>query len=150
MITAAAQHTEGLLPPLKNVLLLLYFDEAHTLLEPMMKWDSSSKRLAYHAVCKALSSITKQDAFVVYLSTDPRLSDCSPFGGEILSPYFFQHSNRKVGPQRLQAPFVELPFDLFAYVVEDEVKLADVAQLGHLAQFGRPLYVTSSPTECVL
>ena len=120
---------------------MVYFDESHDLLDkrtlaPKTPDPENEQCSAYQLLCKAFGACTKQDLFVVYLSTNSNLSQYSPYHEKMWS-YRSRSGDNK--PDDMQAPIVELPFDTFAMVKEDDVKLEEVSEPGHMVQFGRPL-----------
>jgi len=126
---------------LKLVRLLIYFDESHELLhrETIELFPDGgdvelAKRSVYQVLCRAIENFTKFDIFAVYLSTNSSLSGYSPHNKISWSA----RSGEDAGDQ-LQAPFVELPFDIWAQVREDTLRLDDVAKAEHMVKFGRPL-----------
>jgi len=115
----------------KPVRLLLSLDESRDLLDTRTH-DLETKNeqpSAYQLLCKAFGACINQDLFVVYLSTNLSLSQYSPY----------RSSAGVLRPDDMQAPIVELPFDTFAIVKEDDVKLEQVSEPAFMVQFGRPL-----------
>lgn len=115
------------------VRLMLSFDECRDLFDtctfaPETPDPGNEQRSAFQILCSAFGVCTSQDLFVVYLSTDLGLVPYSP---------------GHLDPENLQAPIVELPFDIFATVEEDNVKLEQVSEPGYMVQFGRPLSVNA-------
>jgi hypothetical protein len=119
---------------------MLSFDECRDLfhtstLAPETPVPGNERRSAFQLLAIAIGVCASQDLFVVYLSTDLGLIPYSP----------------QVDPRSMQAPIVELPFDTFATVEEDVVKLEQVSEPGHMVQFGRPLSVNAfSFVACLL
>lgn len=126
------------------VRLMLYFDESHELLHDFTTEDNKGKpRSAYPILCRSLNSVQKQDVFVVYLSTNSSLQHYSPRMDNFKFSSVPWISAGPVPPEDLQALFVELPFDI-TKVKERDITLTQVSKVTHMAQFGRPLYVTLS------
>jgi len=123
---------------IKPVRLLLSLDESSDLLDTRTHVLGTEKeeRSAYQLLCRAFGACTRQDLFIVYLSTNSSLSQYSPYHQKMWS---YRSSAGVVRPDDLQAPFVELPFDTFAMVKEDDVKLEQVSEPAFMVQFGRPL-----------
>jgi len=123
---------------------MLYFDESHDLLDkrtlyvnaPNAPDAANEQRLAYQILCRTFCTCTRQDLFVVYLSTNSSLGFYSPYYEKIWS---YRSPAGEAKPGHMQAPFVELPFDTFAKVKENHVKLEQVSEPGYMVQFGRPL-----------
>ena len=133
------------IPP-KYVRLMLPFDEPHDLLSQHMLVvkDLSGEiiqepRRPYQVLCRAFNAFIKEDVFAVFLSTTSALSDYSPDDECFWS---LCHGTEKVSLADLQAPYVELPFDTFARVVEGKITLESVASCEQMVKFGRPLYVS--------
>jgi hypothetical protein len=122
----------------KPVRLLLSLDESRDLLDTRTH-DLETKNeqpSAYQLLCKAFGACINQDLLVVYLSTNLSLSQYSPYHEKIWS---YRSSAGVLRPDDMQAPIVELPFDTFAKVKEDDVKLEQVSEPAFMVQFGRPL-----------
>ena len=126
---------------------MLYFDESHDLLDKCTRTRDDADqnpdvgndpRSAYQILCRVLSTLRTQDVFTVFLSTNSSLSQYSPYHEKMWS---YRSPAGDLKPDYMQAPIVELPFDIFARVKEDDVKLEQVSEPGHMVQFGRPLYV---------
>ncbi|RDB30774.1 hypothetical protein Hypma_005734 [Hypsizygus marmoreus] len=116
----------------RPVRLLLYFDEAHYLLSPTTAARLGFEQLtAFDVLCDTFGTFSQHDVFVAYLSTSPTI--ISPPG-----------RSDSWSPVILQAPYVELPFDVYpqTVVVENMMSIEEVAQVSHLVKFGRPLFWT--------
>ncbi|KAG6808805.1 hypothetical protein H0H92_002835 [Tricholoma furcatifolium] len=128
--------------------ILFSFDEAHNLTteERTFEQGADNSRTAYQCLCKALNYFTGSPVFALFLSTYSRLSDFSPSQRHFWS----SRGTTRTGPgESLNAPFVELPFDVFRdaessskLVEEDKYSVAEVCKLDFMARFGRPLFWT--------
>ncbi|RDB30775.1 hypothetical protein Hypma_005735 [Hypsizygus marmoreus] len=133
---------------IKPLQLMIYFDEWHPLLDLVTLQIPASlnnaarpARTAYQVLCKTFNNFREGPVLVVYLSTNFSLSKYAP------PEHMFSAARDRQGPVStyiLQAPYVELPFDLdeAAMVEEDKIQLKTVATVEHLAKFGRPLFWT--------
>lgn len=128
------------------VRMMLSFDSLQELVDNFTKASEGDRPLsAYQVLCKSLNSIIEQDVMAVYLSTDPTLTYHSPQEGDFRE--FELSYPPLVRPSQLPAPFVELSFDAFADVKEDEITLERASKTEHMVQFGRPLYVNTSSVQ---
>jgi len=120
---------------------MLYFDDCDRLfdkftLAPKTPHPRKEQRSVYQILCDVSNACVTEDLFVVYLSAKLALVDYSPYC---------------LNSEKMQAPIVELPFDTFATVHEDNIKLEQVSEPGHMVQFGRPLSVNAvSFMACLL
>jgi hypothetical protein len=120
-------------PQSNQIKLMLYFDEAHTLVQKIPN-DPDEKDL-YDALCSCFNYLLGHPLFVIYLSTDSNISYLAPRGS--LARSARAHQN----PGALQAPVTETPFDCSPGfpIKPGTLKLEDVCTVEFMAQFGRPL-----------
>ena len=116
-----------------HVKVMMYFDEAHTLVQKIPK-DPHEKDL-YDALCSCLNHLLAYPLFVVYLSTDSDISYLAPQGSLARS------ARARQNPDALQATVTETPFDCSPRfpIIPGRLKLEDVCTAEFMAQFGRPL-----------
>lgn len=138
--SGSATQTEDENPHKRPVRMILYFDESHELIKKLTNDTGTEKRSAYQVLCKSLNSIIEEDVFVIHLSTNSNLGRYSPRQAQFWS--LRGTSSGPLTPVELQAPFVELPFDVFSKVKENYMTLDKVWTIEHMVKFGRPLYVT--------
>ena len=129
-------HTKA---PTSDVRILMYFDEAHSLSNVAVHEDPAGRNY-YDALCLALSILWRCPLFAIALSTNSNLSRFSP-------PKRAHPSNRiHKGKDTLQAPYTELLFDCLengqSFILPGEMTLAQVAEVGFMVKFGRPLLVS--------
>jgi hypothetical protein len=118
--------------PTRKVELVLYLDES----QKMTETTEDGIRSPYHTFCSSLNSIIPLNIFTIFLSTNSNLSRYAP--SSRVHPSLRVREKNLVG---IQAPFTELPFDLYKgpIVVEDKSTLEDVCTPAFMARFGRPL-----------
>lgn len=119
--------------PEKQVELVLYLDESQHMTIPPSDNDGRSQ---YHTFCASLNSLVSLNIFTIFLSTNSNLSRYAP-SARI-------HPSLRVREETfdgIQAPYTELPFDLYKgpIVVEEGSTLAEVCTPEFMARFGRPL-----------
>jgi hypothetical protein len=112
-------------------LIIMYFDESHTLFKHPLR----DKATRYAALCLALDHLSTTQIFSIFLSTDSSLSRYVPHA-DIFSV-------RLSGVNKLQSPFTELPFDCHPGfpISQGQYTLQKSGVLGFLCRFGRPLFV---------
>jgi hypothetical protein len=114
----------------KDVRLMMYFDEAHTLLTHIR----NDRRSFYDALCAALSSLDSPRLFSIMLSTNCSLCN--------LSPSQFNYRVYQWLGDPTQAPWTEMNFD-FPFndpiIRPKEYSLAELASTETIVKFGRPL-----------
>jgi hypothetical protein len=114
----------------KDVRLIMYFDEAHTL----SRHIRNDRRSFYDALCAALSSLESPRLFSIMLSTN--FSLCN------LSPSQFNYRVYQGLGYPTQAPWTEMNFD-FPFddpiICPKEYSLAELASTEMIVKFGRPL-----------
>jgi hypothetical protein len=124
-----------------DVQILLYFDEAHCLSHVTVHEDPGG-RSYYDALCSTLTLLLNCQLFAIMLSTNSNLSRFSPTQRA--------HHSARVHKEKdtLQAPYTELLFDCLEaghpFIHPGEMKLAQVAEVGFMVKFGRPLSVSLS------
>ena len=97
-------------------------------------------RNVYQALCSSLNQIRKLDLFFVFLSTNYKLSDCSPSSRHSVS-WSARIENSGV-THHVQTPYTELPFDVWkeSYLdKEGKHTMDDVCSVEFMVRFGRPL-----------
>lgn len=120
----------------KPVQLLLYFDEAESLAQPVEAQAQPPTGTYYHVLLRCINAWVKDcpDVLVVFLSTYTKLHDLAPSAEYVPSDRYKDHS------KTLPAPIVETPFDCSPqFPLRGQVTLGDVTSLEYIAQFGRPL-----------
>ncbi|KAL6303725.1 hypothetical protein BKA93DRAFT_786438 [Sparassis latifolia] len=121
-------------PERHDLRIVLYFDEAHSLSDAYI-----GETNRYDALCSALNQLRTLPIFCITLSTNSNLTKFSP-------PQKRHHSARVVEglSDPLQPPYTELPFDCLPegkpILGTKEKTLAEVADIGFMAMFGRPLW----------
>ncbi|KAI6098551.1 hypothetical protein F5141DRAFT_1010789 [Pisolithus sp. B1] len=117
---------------LKDVRILLYFDEAHELGHTIP--DDKQKNM-YDIICSSLNHCQTSAIFTLFLSTQSSLGHFSP-SAEMAS------SARQLSMKYLQAPFMEMPFDCHPTfpLKPGAFNLEQLQDLAFLACFGRPLF----------
>ncbi|HEV7737360.1 MAG TPA: hypothetical protein VGO47_08345 [Chlamydiales bacterium] len=118
-------------------LVMVYFDEAHTLQEPQKIYPEIIRNSYFSLLC-ALNALCEVPIFFVFLSTNPALHTFAPQKSLV-------SSLRVVGGLELVHPYYELPFDAFAIGATTEARtnktltLPQACKLTHMTKFGRPL-----------
>ncbi|KAF8601771.1 hypothetical protein BDV93DRAFT_524526 [Ceratobasidium sp. AG-I] len=123
-------------PTRGSPVLVLYFDECHTLTHA----TSRSSDTSYQNLCKTLDSFRKLDLFALFLSTRS-LDSVLPPPNDIWASSRIRNSLTRA----VQAPFIELPFDQYKdkyLLYEDQHTLAEVSEISFMVRFGRPLWWT--------
>jgi hypothetical protein len=133
-------------PRNRPVRILCYFDESHTLNGESVAAPHDAEvpyRTLYQTLCYSLDQLCNLDMFGIFLSTHSNLASYCP-------PQRFFWSARGVNAPLIpmQAPFTELPFDVWQKdgrpaIVEGDMSLTDVCKHHVMARFGRPLLVSS-------
>jgi hypothetical protein len=104
-----------------------------------MEMFKDDGRNPYQALCSALNELLQLDLFFVFLSTNSSLSDYSP-----TLRVFWSKRGREAAQSYVQAPYTELPFDVWKepkLVTEGKHTISDVGEVGFMVRFGRPLCV---------
>jgi hypothetical protein len=114
----------------KDVRVIMYFDEAHSLSE-------RDNGILYKTLCMALANITLPQVFSIMLSTNSSLPDLSP--AQSVHP-----SGRVSGEEDpMQAPWTEMAFDCMdpgEHIIRpNQYSLAEIAEVDFMIKFGRPL-----------
>jgi hypothetical protein len=114
----------------KDVRVIMYFDEAHSLSEPR-------DGILYKTLCTALADIALPQVFSIMLSTNSSLPDLSP--AQSVHP-----SGRVSGEEDpMQAPWTEMAFDCMDtgehIIGPNQYSLAEIAKVNFMIKFGRPL-----------
>ena len=111
----------------KHPLVVLAFDEAHTLTEPQDK-DSWS---CFGEMRRAIRGLHTLSFFTLFISTSDTL-----FG---ITPTLLEG-------EEVMLPFCEVGFDMFAKYVDfrETVKLSQITSEEHLTSYGRPLSVLNA------
>ncbi|PPQ94721.1 hypothetical protein CVT25_009576 [Psilocybe cyanescens] len=134
---AALHHLVEKIPRAKgsNVSLILYIDEAHTLANFKIGITDST---LYDAMVKAAADYKQYRFFILFLSTSSQLRRTA-------SPMIFTRSPHMI-PDRLVAPFTEMPFDCHPQLQDHGIKpglvLGDIQEYSFITYFGRPLWWT--------
>jgi hypothetical protein len=124
-----------------RITLFIYFDEAKCLHERNLIHVSKDRvesievdeRTTYHALILTLDEFRDLNIFFLFLSTTSKLSNPAP------AKQVFQSLRSSSEPFDLQAPFTEMPFDLYAKVKENKHSLNEICTVYFMSQFGRPL-----------
>ncbi|KAK0205603.1 hypothetical protein DFS33DRAFT_782131 [Desarmillaria ectypa] len=114
----------------KKLKLLIYIDEAHTLIRRGISAQSN-----YASLCSAMAYLDDPDHFIMFMSTSAALS--LPMSNSIL----VRATNITA---TLPAPFTILPFDVCANIRfnDPELTFERIRSIQHLARFGRPMWHT--------
>jgi hypothetical protein len=117
-----------------DVQLMLYFDEAHGLLDRKIPNDPDEKDM-YDVLCSCFNAFLSSPIFVIYLSTNFNISQLAPAGRAARS------GRARANADALQAPITEVPFDCSPDfpIPSGERSLQDVCEVRFMAQFGRPM-----------
>lgn len=117
-----------------SLLFFSYFDEAHDMTKDGHPRERPS---SYYVLGSVLANMKSSPMFFFFLSTN--------FGIVGLPP---SHPSLPGWQNTTHAPFTELPFDIFAYHLYDELKeknglkgvtFADICNISYIVKFGRPL-----------
>ncbi|KAA1471223.1 hypothetical protein DENSPDRAFT_99917 [Dentipellis sp. KUC8613] len=135
-ITASKNLSKFLDPTglLDGPLLVLSFDEAHSLTEPI-KYKSWTR---FSELCRGLRAINKMPFFAIFLSTAGKFRPFSPH-------HDFDPSNRiRLLDHDLFEPITEVGFDDFAERISEDGTwhLGRLASTYHIAHLGRALFPT--------
>jgi len=145
LLEAISEKTGRKMEDRSEVLLFIYFDEAHCLhdvkLTRIRNKDGSNmeteKRTAYYSLVSALDELSELNIFSLFLSTASSLAQFAPTQRVMRSA---RSGDLSWG---LQAPFTELPFDMYTaeepLAIEGQDTLNDVCQIKFMSRFGRPL-----------
>lgn len=113
----------------KSVELIIYFDESHSLTLITPNGDNRHNSTCHQILCSVINSFQTLDLFVLFLSTNSKITSYSP------SHAFW---SLKEG----QTPFNELPFDQWKephLLKANAHTLKEVCAPGFMVRFGRPL-----------
>ncbi|KAG8736229.1 hypothetical protein FRC10_009554 [Ceratobasidium sp. 414] len=113
---------------------LIYFDEAHALVQPVKPPNEKSP---YHNLGTVLAKLKRADMFFIFLSTNSQMKGLAP-------PPSSYPSGRGYDGSQLIPPFNELPFDLYETAVLDAagpLTLENMCKTETMIGFGRALYV---------
>jgi hypothetical protein len=134
MATAAEgfQRKIGSLSSSSPALIILYFDESHSLHEVLPGDRNGATR--YAALCWALDTLRSTQMFSLFLSTKSNLSAYAP-------PTARAHSGRIALEDNVQPPYTALSFDCHPDfpVNAAALSLKDTSAMSFLCCFGRPL-----------
>ncbi|KAG9089296.1 hypothetical protein FS749_001444 [Ceratobasidium sp. UAMH 11750] len=125
----------------RPVWLHIYFDESHPLTSDTTVPEDGQIRTSYQVLCSVINRFRTLDLFVVFLSTNSRISVYSP-------PQSLFWSNRVINQKTsgVQAPFCELVFDQWGQnqhlLFENVHTLQEVCKPRFMVRFGRPLFWT--------
>ncbi|KAG8726427.1 hypothetical protein FRC10_007135, partial [Ceratobasidium sp. 414] len=125
----------------RPVWLHIYFDEVHSLTSETPAAEVGQIRTCYQILCSVINRFRMLDLFVVFLSTNSKISIYSP-------PHLFWWSSRVRDEKTpgVQTPFCELPFDQWRgnqpLLSEGEHTLETVCKPKFMVRFGRPLFWT--------
>ena len=119
--------------------MVLYFDESHTLMESpytrtTLEEDACS---GYQILCSVMNYFLHLSLFYINISATFSLSRYSP-----TKTYGSSARIMKGKDDPVQAPFVELPFDMWSDDIlarEDTHTLEEVCKPKFMVRFGRPL-----------
>jgi hypothetical protein len=124
-------------------LVLLVFDEAHSLTHKPSMAASQRERTAFHNLGYVLTHLTRSRIFSLFMSTNSQVQE--------LAPPSHEHPSLRIAPGRdLLPPITELlPFDIFAQNIATDkamslpVTLATAVDPDVFTRFGRPMCVTT-------
>jgi hypothetical protein len=124
-------------PKVGDPVIVLAFDEAHTLIDSKNMDDSLQPWSAFSQLRRALRSLNEYRLFSLFLSTTGKMTQFSSARGEDSSTHV------QIGQLyfKLIMPFTDLGFDQLAakISVDGSLTLEDVAIIGHMVTLGRPL-----------
>ncbi|KAL4079270.1 hypothetical protein J3A83DRAFT_4368016 [Scleroderma citrinum] len=130
-------------PKLKDVKVMLYFDEAQELHHAIP--DNEQGKTLYDIMWSSLVHFKSPSVFTIFLTTQPSVTLLAPFPKMATSALL---SIRRA----LQAPITETPFDCHPDLPLrlGQLKLEDLGELPFLARFGRPLFwaMIEAAEEC--
>jgi hypothetical protein len=114
---------------------ILAFDEAHTLIDFKNVNDSLQPWSAFSQLRRTLRSLNEYRLFSLFLSTTGKMTQFSSAPGDDSS------TRVQIGQLYLIMPFTDLGFDQLAakISVDGSLTLEDVAVIGHMVTLGRPL-----------
>jgi hypothetical protein len=114
----------------KDVRVIMYFDEAHSLSE-------RDNGILYKTLCTALADITFPQVFSIMLSTNSSLLESHP--AQIVHPSAWVNADE----DPMQAPWTEIVFDCMKpgehIIRPNQYSLAEIAEVDFMIKFGRPL-----------
>jgi len=118
-----------------DVQLMLYFNEAHGLLDRKILDDPDGKDM-YDVLCLCFNAFLSSPIFVIYLLTNSNISQLAPAGQAARSGRAWTNTDA------LQAPITEVPFDCSPDfpIPSGEPSLQDICEVRFMAQFGRPMW----------
>jgi hypothetical protein len=116
--------------PENQVKVMLYFDEAHVLVD-----STDDRKTLYDILCSAIDNLRSESLFVIFLSTNSHLEKLAPSGAMAWSARARENSDA------LQAPITETPFDCAPTlsVLPKTLTMDATCDLEFMARFGRPL-----------
>ncbi len=119
----------------KVVEVVIYFDEAHTLLTE--KFDDEAKgpeRTSYDILCWAATFCCEYPIFFIFLSTNSSLPQFAAVKAKSTSERI------SIGKADLNTPINEIPFDCHPQKVrKGRLSMGETASIPFMARFGRPL-----------
>jgi hypothetical protein len=122
-------------PKVGDPVIILSFDEAHTLIDSKNMVDSFQPWSAFSQLRRALRTLNEFRLFSLFLSTTGKMTQFSSAKGEDSS------TSVQIGQLYLIMPFTDLGFDQLAAKtsVDGSLTLEDVAIIGHMVTLGCPL-----------
>ncbi|KAG8972339.1 hypothetical protein FRB93_002896, partial [Tulasnella sp. JGI-2019a] len=121
---------EGSGPPVE---VMVYFDEAHTLMPE--KSPTGDNRTRLDLLCSSLTHFIKLPIFFIFLSTASSLSGLAP------AAQYYRSSRARDASNDLQAPISETPFDCSPMLpISFGISMAELSTEEFMSRFGRPLF----------
>ncbi|EGO24856.1 hypothetical protein SERLADRAFT_415801 [Serpula lacrymans var. lacrymans S7.9] len=132
LVGTITEHITDDVPDDQCVKVMLYFDEAHTLIPSS---DQEPQINVLEVLQSCLADTHRRAHFALFLSTVSKLQDFAPV-------QHLANSARARAPGPLQAPITEVPFDCWSGlpICPHLYKLGDLSKIRFMARFGRPLY----------
>ncbi|KAF8579397.1 hypothetical protein K439DRAFT_1525242 [Ramaria rubella] len=120
-----------------DVRVVLYFDEAHILVNTSAPLNPDNKDL-YDVLCSCFNAFLDEPLFVIYLSTNSHLEKFAP------SREMAKSARARENADALQAPITETPFDCAKdlYIRPGKCTLQDICTIEFMSKFGRPMFWT--------
>ncbi|THH06221.1 hypothetical protein EW146_g9684 [Bondarzewia mesenterica] len=120
--------------PVRPIEIMLYFDEAHELVQRKAPKNDYDKTL-YDVLLSVFNDFLPFPIFAIFLSTTSHIAYFAPTQNQV-------RSSRAAASGHLQAPITETPFDCAPdfLVIPGKLTLKEVAAVPFMAKFGRPLF----------
>ena len=123
-----------------NIHVLIYFDEAHVLANPLARSDASlsEDKTALDVLFTVFDDFRPLGLFGVFMSTQSHLEHLE---SKVPQAPFSSSARRLVLPPYAHAPITETPFDCFGdrRIVPSRLRANDLCDVAFMACFGRPM-----------